>query len=232
MIKKIAFFLALAVLASVFVLVFVWVHHLFVMDLNPFIGLMVLLLVLAVLIPLAVFALRRLVRDFDVRGWMNPAAAFILGGLVFLFWDLVNEPVFGRTTLDIQVHDTMFVLARTQVTIGVVVIMLFFAGIYAGYPRATGRKMNALMGYLHFATTFLALVAISWPVPYVGLAGMPRRYVDYRAWVSFEQFGGDEVFWRWLAVLLGCGQLLFVVNLVYSGVWGGKNRPGRIDKQT
>ena len=69
---------------------------------------------------------RRLVRDLDSTGWMNPAAAFILGGLIFLFWHLVRGPAFGRTTLDIQVHDTLFVLAHIHVTMGIIVIMLFF----------------------------------------------------------------------------------------------------------
>jgi cytochrome c oxidase subunit I len=218
--KNITFLFALAVLANVFVLVFAWAHHLFVVGWNPFLELIVFLLTLAVIVPFAMFAVRRLARDFGAERWTEPAAAFILGAFIFLFWHLVNGPAYWWTTLDIQVHDTLFVLAHTQVTIVFIAVMLFFAGVYTGYPRATGRVMNAPMGYLHFAMTFVVLLAISEPLHYIGLTDMPRRYLDYRAWVSFDQFGGGENLWRWLAILLVCGQLLFVVNLVYSAVRG------------
>jgi cytochrome c oxidase subunit I len=216
MIKKVAFLLVLALVVDVFVLIFVWANHLFVEGLSPIAGSIFELVSLGVGIPLAVFAFRRLSRWLGVREWMDPAVLFALGGFVFLFLDLVIRSVSRRSTLDIQVHDTMFVIARTEVNIAVVVLMFFFAGVYTVYRRLAGRAMNAPMGFVHFAMTFVALFAISWPVRFEGLAGMPRRYPDYDSWVSFDTFDGSGVFWSWVAVLLLCGQLLFVVNLVYS----------------
>lgn len=227
MIKKIAFFLMLAVLVNVFVLVFAWADRMFVEGLKPFAGLVVVLVTLVVGIPLAVFAARRLFRYLGAKGWMDPSAAFLMGAFILLIGDLTIWLVFGQTTLDIQVHDTLFVIAHVHVVIFIVVVMLFFAGIYAGYPRATGRKMNAPMGYLHFGVTLVALFVIRWPMFYAGVAGRQRI-----GWESFYRYEWIGVFQTWAAVLLVCGQLLFVVNLVYSGVRGRKYRPGRIDKQT
>jgi cytochrome c oxidase subunit I len=218
MIKRVACLLAVALLVDVFALAFVWAHHLFVEDLNPFVGSIFVLVSLGAGIPLAVFAVRRLSRCLGVREWMDPAVLFALGGFVFLFLDLVTRSVFRRSTLDIQLHDTLFVIARSDVNIAVVVLMFLFAGVYTAYRRLAGGAMIAPMGFVHFAMTFVALFAISWPVRFEGLAGMPRRYLDYSGLIAFDTFDGSGIFWTWAAVLLLCGQLLFVVNLVYSAI--------------
>jgi cytochrome c oxidase subunit I len=218
MIKKVVFLLVLALVVDVFVLVFVWAHKLFVVGLNPFAGSIIVVISLAVGIPLAVFGFRRLSRWLGVREWMDPAMLFALGGFVLLFSDLVTRPVFRRSTLDIQVHDTLFVIAKADVSVAIVVLMFFISGVYAVYRRLARRAMDAPMGYVHFAMTFVALFATIWPVRFEGLAGMPRRYLDYSGWVTFDSYDGSGVFWTWAAVLLVCGQLLFVVNLVYSAV--------------
>jgi cytochrome c oxidase subunit 1 len=183
------------------------------------------LLTLLIGVPLVVFAIRRLVRILRSSGWMDPATVFVLGAFIFLIGGLVNQLFFRQTTLDIQVHDTLFVLGHRFVTIFFALILLFFAGVYAGYPRITGRIMNAPMGYLHFAITLLAAYAINWPVPYKGLAGMPRRYISYADWISMDRYGWMTTFQGWAAVLFFFAQLLFLVNVVYSAVKGRKFRP-------
>ena len=96
-------------------------------------------------------AVRRLVRYFGAGGWMDPAATFILGAFILLIRELINGLVVGQTTLDIQLHDTLFVIAHSHLTIGFVVIFFFFAGVYEDYPRVTGRILNAPMGYVHYS---------------------------------------------------------------------------------
>jgi hypothetical protein len=83
MLKKIAFLLALAIVINVFVFVFSWADRLFVEGLEPFVGSVVVLVTLAIGILLAVFAVRRLVRYLGARGWMDPAAVFLLGAYIF-----------------------------------------------------------------------------------------------------------------------------------------------------
>ena len=225
MIKKTVFLLALAILIDAFMLVFIWAHRLFVTELNPFMGAVVVVLSLLVGIPLAIFAIKRLVGLLSSEGSMDPETVFVLGAFIFLIGGLVNQLFFRQTTLDIQVHDTLFVIAHTHVTIFVALLLLFFAGVYAGYPRVTGRVMNAPMGYLHFAITLVAAYAINWPVAYEGLAGMPRRYIDYSSWIDISRYGWMGTFTGWAAVLMICAQLLFLVNVVYSAVNGRKFRP-------
>jgi cytochrome c oxidase subunit 1 len=226
MIKKTAFLLYLAMLINAFMLVLMSAHHrALVMGLNPFLGLVFMALTLLIGVPLIVFAIRRLVGLLSSKGWMDPGTVFVLGAFIFMIGGLINQLFFRQTTVDIMVHDTMFVIAHTHIIIFVALLLLFFAGVYAGYPRVTGRVMNAPMGYLHLVVTLVAAYAINWPVPYEGLAGMPRRYMDYGSWIDMSSYGWMSTFAGWAAMLMICGQFLFLVNVVYSAVKGRKYRP-------
>jgi cytochrome c oxidase subunit 1 len=85
--------------------------------------------------------------------------------------------------------------------------------------------MNAPMGYIHFAFTLIAAYFLCWPYNYAGLAGMPRRYMDYSNWVSLDEFSGMNHFTTQAMILLVCGQVVFVAILVWSVVKGEKQRP-------
>lgn len=101
-------------------------------------------------------------------------------------------------------------------------IFLAIFTVYWGYPRMTGKTMNVALSYLHFAFTFIALYALSWPLHQTGLAGMPRRYLDYSNWLGVGQTNGFEVL---VLILLICEQVFFAINLVYTLLKGEKRRP-------
>ena len=85
--------------------------------------------------------------------------------------------------------------------------------------------MDTPMGYIHFALTLIAAYFLCWPYHYTGLAGMPRRYVDYSNWVGMDGFSGTNHFTVQATILLVFGQVVFVTNLVWSLVKGQKWRP-------
>jgi cytochrome c oxidase subunit 1 len=220
MVKKSAFLLYLAMVVNAIVLVFVSAHRAFIIGLNPFLGLIFLLLSLLVGIPLAIFVGRKLVRYLKSKGWMDPATAFALGAFCLLIGDLIDRLVFGQSTLDIQVHDTLFVIAHSHLDLFSALLCFLFAAVYADYPRVTGRRLNEPMGYIHFFATLVAAYAVRWSFHYEGLAGMPRRYIDYNGWIDMSRYEWMSSFAGWVVVLFGCCQLLFVFNLVYSAVRG------------
>ena len=104
-------------------------------------------------------------------------------------------------------------------------LFLGFAAVYFVFPKITGRTMNAPMGYIHFALTLGAVYFLCWPYPYAGLAGMPRRYMDYSNWVNMDEFSGLNHFTTWAMIGLICGQVVFLANLVWSVVKGEKWGP-------
>ena len=95
---------------------------------------------------------------------------FVNGGLTGLF--------LGNVVVDVPLSDTMFVVAHFHMVMGVAPIMVIFGAIYHWYPKITGRMLNDTLGKFHFWVTFLGAYAIFFPMHYLGLMGVPRRYYE------------------------------------------------------
>jgi cytochrome c oxidase subunit I len=223
MLKKTVILLLLAVFLNVIVFICVWAHRMIVFNLNPFGALLGLLLFLLIAIPLTVISVKRLVKQYKVRHLFSPAAVFLLGSFIFLTGSLNSKQGFSSSTLDIMVHDTYFVIANTHLMIFFSMIFLAFSYAYFLYPRKIGRTMNAPIAYLHFVITLVAAYMLCWPIHYEGLAGMPRRYIDYggwinnyNSWINFYQSGYINGKILISILLLLCAQLLFLFNAIYS----------------
>jgi len=222
MIKKAALLLLLAIVVNTVSLAIIWAHHTFVTGLNPFLGVVFLIISLLILVPVVLYSFNWVARQSP---WRTPAMAFIFGLFVLLVGDLMNTAIFGTSTLDIQLHDTYFVIARVHLIGFFALLFLAFAGVYFVFSKMTGRTMNEAMGYIHFALTLISAYFLCWPYNYTSLAGMPRRYLDYSNWVSLDGFLGVNHFTTQAMILLVCGQVVFVANLVWSLAKGRIERP-------
>lgn len=76
--------------------------------------------------------------------------------------------------------------------------------------------MNNVLGYVHFWITFIGAYLIFWPMHYMGLAGVPRRYYDFTPWINFSQFQGLNRFISIIAIVVFAAQFLFLLNFFYS----------------
>ena len=84
--------------------------------------------------------------------------------------------VFGDSALDIEIHDTYFVVAQFHLVMGVSAIFGMYSGIYHWFPKMYGKMMNKTLGYWHFWITIICAYGVFWPMHFIGLAGLPRRY--------------------------------------------------------
>ena len=190
----------------------------FVTGLNPFLGVIAVLLSLVIGIPLVVFAFKKLVRNCKGKISFTPAVLFVLAFLILLSGDFMYTLFFGYSTLHIQIHDTYFVLANVHVMIFHALICLVFSAVYHFYPAITGRMLNAPLGYIHFVITLFGIGFISWPAHYESMAGMPRRYLDHSNWENLEPGENFNSFRMKVIILFIGAQLLFIVNLIYSAI--------------
>jgi cytochrome c oxidase subunit 1 len=202
---------AIAILAFL-----VWAHHMFVTGLNPFLGSVFVLLTLLIAVPSAIKVFNWLTTLWRGNIRFTPAMLFAIGFVSTFISGGLTGIFLGNSTLDIQLHDTLFVVAHFHIVMGVSGILGMFAGIYHWFPKMYGRYMNNTMSYIHFWITFAGAYLIFWPMHYEGLAGMPRRYLDYSNWISFNQFGGLNRFISTVAMITFAVQLLFVFNFFYS----------------
>src|SRR5450432_2809474 len=200
----------------------VWAHHMFVTGLNPFLGSVFVLLTLLIAVPSAIKVFNWITTLWRGNIRFTPAMLFAIGFVSTFISGGLTGIFLGNSTMDIQLHDTLFVVAHFHIVMGVSGILGMFAGIYHWFPKMYGRYMNNTMSYIHFWVTFAGAYLIFWPMHYEGLAGMPRRYVEYQGWASFNQFGDLNRFISTVAMVVFAVQLMFVFNFFYSIFKGRK----------
>ena len=208
---------AIAILAFL-----VWAHHMFVSGLNPFLGSVFVLLTLLIAIPSAIKVFNWLTTIWKGNIRFTAGMMFSLGFVSLFISGGLTGIFLGNSTLDIHLHDTYFVVAHFHIVMGVAGFFGMFAGIYHWFPKMFGRFLNNTMSYIHFWVTMIGSYLIFWPMHYEGLAGMPRRYLDYSNWLSFNQFHDLNKFISTVAMVVFAVQLMFIFNFFYSIFKGRK----------
>ena len=195
----------------------VWAHHMYVSGMNPYFGFFFATTTLIIAVPTAlkvynwVLTLWRGNIHFTVP--MLFAIAFVFtfinGGLTGLF--------LGNVTVDLPLSDTMFVVAHFHMVMAVSPVLAMFGAIYHWYPKITGRMTDDTLGKVHFWFTFIGTYAIYYPMHYLGILGVPRRYyavqnIDFIPQSAHSLNAGITI----AALIVGVAQLVFLYNVIWS----------------
>jgi cytochrome c oxidase subunit 1 len=202
----------------------VWAHHMFVTGMNPFLGSVFVLLTLLIAIPSAIKVFNWITTIWRGNIRFTPATLFSIGFVSIFISGGLTGIWLGNSTIDIHVHDTYFIIAHFHLVMGVAAFFGMFAGIYHWFPKMFGRYMNNTLGYIHFWVTLVGAYLIFWPMHYMGLAGVPRRYLDFSLWQSFNQFSSLNKMISIVTIIVFAVSLMFVFNFFYSIFKGRKVR--------
>ena len=213
-----------SILAIAFLSFIVWGHHMFVTGMNPFLGSVFTFTTLLIAIPSAVKAFNYITTLWKGNIQFTPAMLFSIGLVSTFVAGGLTGIILGDSALDINVHDTYFVVAHFHIVMGLSAIFGMFAGVYHWFPKMYGRMMNKSMGYLHFWLTFVSAYGVFFPMHFTGLAGLPRRYYSNAEFPIFDELQDINVIITMFAIGGGIAQLIFIFNFFYS-MWRGPKAP-------
>ena len=218
-----------SILAIAFLSFIVWGHHMFVTGMNPFLGSVFTFTTLLIAIPSAVKAFNYITTLWKGNIQFTPAMLFSIALVSTFVTGGLTGVILGDSALDINVHDTYFVVAHFHIVMGLSAIYGMFASVYHWFPKMYGRMMNKSMGYAHFWLTFITAYGVFFPMHFLGMAGLPRRYYSNTAFPMFDNLADINVLITYFAIIGGAAQLIFIFNFFYS-IWRGpkaKQNPWR-----
>ena len=210
-----------SILAIAFLSTIVWGHHMFVSGMNPFLGSVFTFTTLLIAIPSAVKAFNWITTLWKGNLQMNPAMLFSIGFVSTFITGGLTGIILGDSTLDINVHDTYFVIAHFHLVMGISALYGLLAGVYHWFPKMFGRMMNKNLGFVHFWVTAIGAYGVFFPMHFIGMAGLPRRYYMNTAFPYFDDLQDVNVVITVFAIITSAVQLVFLWNF-FSSIFFGK----------
>lgn len=200
----------------------VWAHHMFVTGMNPFLGSIFMFLTLIIAVPSAVKAFNYITTLWKGNLVFTPGMLFSIGLVSLFITGGVTGIALGNSALDIQLHDTYFVVAHFHLVMGAASFFGMLAGVYHWFPKMFGRMMDSRLGMIHFWITFIGVYMVFFPMHYLGMAGFPRRYYTFSSYESFNILMDVNVLVSVAAIITFLAQAIFLFNFFYSMFKGRK----------
>jgi len=211
-----------AMLAIGFLGFMVWGHHMFMSGMSPYSAFAFSLLTMAIGVPSAIKTFNWIGTLWHGKIRFYTPMLFAIGFVSLFVSGGLSGPFLAQPTLDIQLHDTYFVVGHFHLIMGVAAIFGIFAATYYWVPKMFGRMMNETLGKIHFWFTLIGAYAIFMPMHYLGMAGHPRRYSQLTEVAYLHRLLPVQQFMTYAAFITIGAQLIFVVNLFWTIFKGPK----------
>ncbi len=200
----------------------VWGHHMFMSGMSPYSAFAFSILTMCIGVPSAIKTFNWLGTMYKGHIRFKTPMLYAIGFVSLFVSGGLSGPFLAQPVLDIQLHDTYFVVGHFHLIMGVAAIFGIFAATYYWFPKMFGRMMNETWGRVHFFITLAGTYAIFMPMHYLGMAGQTRRYSQFTEVAYQAKLIPLQTFMTYAAIITIAAQFIFVVNLFWSMFKGPK----------
>ena len=200
----------------------VWGHHMFMSGMSPYSAFAFSILTMCIGVPSAIKTFNWLGTMYKGHIRFHTPMLYAIGFVSLFVSGGLSGPFLAQPVLDIQLHDTYFVVGHFHLIMGVAAIFGIFAATYYWFPKMFGRMMNETLGKAHFFITLAGTYAIFMPMHYLGMAGQTRRYSQFTEVAYQTKLLPLQTFMTYAAFITIAAQFIFVINLFWSMFKGPK----------
>ncbi|HSO07573.1 MAG TPA: cytochrome c oxidase subunit I [Pelomicrobium sp.] len=208
--------------ASIAVLSFlVWAHHMYTVGMPVEAQLYYMYATMLIAVPTGVKVFNWVATMWKGSLTFETPMLFAIGFLFLFTLGGFTGLVLSLTPVDIQLHDTYYVVAHFHYVMVAGALFSAFAGVYFWLPKWTGRMYDETLGKWHFWLSMIFFNVAFFPQHFLGLAGMPRRIPDYA--LQFTDFNMMSTVG---AFGFGFAQILFLY-IILKAIRSGEKAPER-----
>ena len=166
--------------ASIAILSFiVWAHHMFTTGIPVAGQLFFMYATMLIAVPTGVKIFNWVATMWKGSMTFETPMLFSIGFIFVFTMGGLTGIILSVAPLDIQLHDTYYVVAHFHYVLVAGSLFALFAGTYYWLPKWTGHMYSESLGKFHFWASMITFNVTFFPMHFLGLAGMPRRYADY-----------------------------------------------------
>jgi cytochrome c oxidase subunit 1 len=203
--------MAYAMVAIGFVGFVVWAHHMFTTGLSVTVKMYFTAATMVIAVPTGVKIFSWIATMWGGSLSFKTPMVWALGFIFMFTVGGVTGVVLANGGVDDYMHDTYYVVAHFHYVLSLGAVFGLFAGFYYWFPKISGRMYSELLGQLHFWVFFIGVNVLFFPMHFLGLQGMPRRYPDYPdAYAYWNEIA------TWGYMIMAAGMVFFFVNVIWS----------------